>query len=192
MNNLVQNEAINKKNLETGVPFLTRVCLPARGSTAKIGLPRDWHFCFDRLTGSWQSGTDHFTDQSFHWNRNSKHNKTSTVEWSSFPPSLPQSLLLFTIYNYLCWIFLFFCLPCNAQRKNRWPFTVLPHWGYQMPMGDWKCLKLTEPSAWHSMFDYYYYYYYYYYLFYYYYCFVFSALVQNWCNVLTVQAIKYS
>ena len=44
MNNLVQNEAINKKNLETGVPFLTRVCLPARGSTAKIGLPRDWHF----------------------------------------------------------------------------------------------------------------------------------------------------
>ena len=47
-----------------------------------------------------------------------------------------------------------------------------------MPMGDWKCLKLTEPSARHSMFDdddddddddYYYYYY----LFYYYYCFVF-------------------
>ena len=81
-------------------------------------------FFFDRLTGSWQSGTDHFTDQSFHWNRNSKHNKTSMVEWSSFSPSLPQSLLLFTIYNYLCWIFLFFCLPCNAQRKNRWAFTV--------------------------------------------------------------------
>ena len=55
-------------------------------------------FFFDRLTGSWQSGTDHFTDQSFHWNRNSKHNKTSMVEWSSFSPSLPQSLLLFTIY----------------------------------------------------------------------------------------------
>ena len=41
-----------------------------------------------------------------------------------------------------------------------------------MPMGDWKCLKLTGPSAWHSMFDYYYYYYYYYF-FYYYYCFFF-------------------
>lgn len=41
MNNFVQNEAFNKKNLETGEPFLTRVCLPARGSTAKIGLPRD-------------------------------------------------------------------------------------------------------------------------------------------------------
>ena len=41
MNNFVQNEAFNKKNLETGVPFLTRVCWPARGSTGKIGLPRD-------------------------------------------------------------------------------------------------------------------------------------------------------
>ena len=61
---------------------------------------------------------------SFHQNRNSQHNKTSMVEWSSFSPSLPQSLLLFTIYNYLCWIFLFFRLPCNALRKKRWPFTV--------------------------------------------------------------------
>lgn len=41
MNKLGENEAFNKKNLETGVPFLTRVCFPARGSTAKIGLPRD-------------------------------------------------------------------------------------------------------------------------------------------------------
>lgn len=40
MNNFVQNEVFKKK-LETGVPFLTRVCLPARGSTAKPGLPRD-------------------------------------------------------------------------------------------------------------------------------------------------------
>ena len=52
-------------------------------------------------------------------------------------------------------------------------------------MGDWKCLKLTEPSAWYSMFDYYYYYF-----FYYYYCFFFFALAQNWCNVLNVPAIK--
>ena len=63
-------------------------------------------------------------------------------------------------------------------------------------MGDWKCLKLTEPSARHSMFDdddddddddYYYYYY----LFYYYYCFVFFCFFSTSNQVQQASKLQY-
>lgn len=113
----MQNEAFNKKNLETGVPFLTCVCLPARGSTAKIGLPRDWHFFFDRLTGSWQSGTDHFTDQSFHWNRNSNTTKPPWLNGHPFLPLCPN-LSYVLPFIIICAEYSYF-FACHAKLREK-------------------------------------------------------------------------
>ena len=77
----MQNEAFNKKNLETGVPFLTRVCLPARGSTGKIGLPRDWLFWGADNQELIISLTNHFTETEIQ--------NTTKPPWLNGHPFLP-------------------------------------------------------------------------------------------------------
>ena len=114
----MQNEAFNKKNLETGVPFLTRVCLPARGSTAKIGLPRDWHFFF--LT-DWQAAdnqeliislTNHFTETEIQ--------NTTKPPWLNGHPFLPlcPNLSYFLPFIIICAEYSYF-FACHAKLRGK-------------------------------------------------------------------------
>ena len=107
MNNFVQNEVF-KKNLETGVPFLTRVCLPASGSTAKPGLPRDWYFFFDRLTSSWPSRNFHFIETEIQ--------NTIKPPWSNGHPFLPlcPNLSSFLPFIIICAEYFYF-FACHAM-----------------------------------------------------------------------------
>ena len=113
----MQNEAFNKKNLETGVPFLTRVCLPARGSTAKIGLPRDWHF----FLTDWQAAdnqeliislTNHFTETEIQ--------NTTKPPWLNGHPFLPlcPNLSYFLPFIIICaeYSYLF---ACHAMLRGK-------------------------------------------------------------------------
>ena len=120
------------------MPFLTHVCLPARGSTAKTGLPRDWYFFWTDWQAADQSGNFHFTETEIQ--------NTIKLPWSNghpFPPLCPN-LSSFLPFIIICAEYFCFSLAMQCSEETEMTVHGLAslgisntHGRVEMPKADW-------------------------------------------------------